>query len=534
MVSLQLHGSDNGERNSEMKAERGFLTAALVIVAAAYFFSLSVPLFGDTVGYGVRTVNWTRDNGYPPVPSGEGKGEQAMGHPVLFFWLWALLTGVLGNALWVARILPAVSAFFCLWGMYRLGKHLAGETAGWLSALALVATPLFYMQMLRAIPESAVVAAVIWSTLHYVKKKYLAAALFCTLAVLMREQAVILAGVFFLTELLHGGLRKPGRLLLMCLPLLGIAITGFGNLIFNGYFFFPAHLGTATEMESGWLLSRIRLFGTYLIASEFRWLPVTVAVAGMLRGFGRNTFTLPFAFILLFPALFYPPERLVFLVFIILVLFVYLLRERKIPGRVFSLFLLMPAALVLFLAVLVKFAPLGGMDLYRYLMPALPFVILGPIAMLFRHYSPRTALVFTAVFIAATAVTDRSQQDGYQFGTDRGSIGPLVSFRDAVQYAASTGDTILTTTGYLEYLTEPVCGAVTSPCPARDIQAGGILSSSASYSVVCSPFTMNQSDCDVLRGMIPEGSSMILPEDLPGKFLENGVEVYRIECNSNP
>ncbi len=505
-----------------------------MIVAAAFVFSLSVPLYGDTLGYGVRTLNWMRDNGYQPVPAGEGRGEQAMGHPALFFWVWALLTAVAGNSLWVARILPAVSTFFCLWGMYRLGRRLSCETAGWLSALALAATPIFYMQMLRPMPESAVAAAVVWSTLHYVKKNYLSAALLCTLAVMLREQAVILAGVFFLAELLHGGLRKPGKLLLMCMPLLGIAVTGFANLVVNGYFFFPAHLGAASEMEPGWLVSRIRFFGGYLIASEFRWLPVTLAAAGMLKGSGRNTYTLPFAFILLFPALFYPPERIAFLVFTVLLIFVYLLRERKVPGRVFSLFLLMPAAMVIFLVVIVKFAPGGGMGLYRYLMPALPLVILAPIVMLFRYYSPRTALVFTAVFIIATAFTDRSHQDGYQFGTDRGSIGSLVCFREAVEYGVSLGDTILTSPAYIAYYSEPVCGTVSSPCPAREIREGETLSPEASYTVILSPCSMVLSDLDGIQRMIPDGSYIERIEEMPLMLRENGVEVYRIEGFSTP
>lgn len=511
-----------------MSMESRFFIAALVMVAFAYALSLSVPLFGDTIGYGLKTVNWMRDNGYHPVPSGSERGEQAMGHPALFFWLWALLTGVLGNTMWVARLLPAVASLMCLWGMYRLGRHLSCETAGWVSAFALFASPLFFVEMLVPMPESAAVAAVIWSVYHYVRKNYISATLLCALAVAFREQAVILAGVYFLMELLYSGFRKPLRLLLFLAPLLSIAATGLANYFFNGYFFFPTHLGAAVELEPGWFMERLRFFGAYIMSSDYRWFPVTLVLGGMLRGSGRNTYTLPFALILLAPALLYPPERIAFLLLIALLILVYLARERKVPGRVFSLFLLMPLSMVMFLTVLIRFAPGGGMDLYRYLLIALPMVILGSVVMLFRHYSHRTALVFVAVFTVLTALSDRSDRPGYQFGTSRGSIQALIDYREAMLYAVSLGDTVLAPTGYLDYYREPACGVVDHPHPVKDIYSEAPLAPGTSYSVVFSWFTAHQGDIDRIGSILPGGSSLGLLEEPVWISPGGASRVYRI------
>jgi len=97
--------------------EAGFLAFASLAVILLFVFFLSVPLFGDTLGYGYSTVRWMRDNGYTPFAAGDGKGEQAMGHPTLFFWLWALISALLGETLATARLMPAVATFLSLWGM---------------------------------------------------------------------------------------------------------------------------------------------------------------------------------------------------------------------------------------------------------------------------------------------------------------------------------------------------------------------------------------------------------------------------------
>jgi 4-amino-4-deoxy-L-arabinose transferase-like glycosyltransferase len=511
-----------------LSMESRFLIAAVAVVVFAYAFSLSVPLFGDTIGYGLKTVNWMRDNGYNPVPSGSERGEQAMGHPTLFFWLWALLTAVFGHTMWVARLLPAVASFMCLLGMYRLGRHLSCETAGWVSAFALLASPLFLVEMLVPMPESAALAAVIWSVYHYVRKSYSIASLLCALAVALREQAIILAGVFFLIELFHSGFRKPMRLLLFLSPLLIIALTGLANHLANGYFFFPTHLGASGELEPGWFIQRLRFFGTYIMASDYRWLPVTAALAGMLRGFGRDTYTLPFALVLLSPALLFPPERIAFLAMTAMLILIYLVRERKVPGRVFTLFLLMPFSMVMFLTVLIRFAPGGGMDLYRYLLIALPMVILGSVAMLFRHYTQRTALVLAAVFIGLTAFTDRSDRPGYQFGTSHGSIQALRDYRKAMLFAVSMGDTLLAPAGYLDYYREPACGVVDSPFPAKDIYSDDPIASGTSYSMVVSWFTQHKHDMDRIHSVLPSGSSVHVMEEPVWVSPGGTAQVYRI------
>lgn len=515
-----------------MNSEARFVTVAFVMVAVLYFLSLSVPLFGDSLGYGYKTTNWIRNNGFTPLAAGQGRGEQAMGHPTMFFWMWALLSGLFGNTLWVARLLPAAATFMSIWGMYRLGKLLSCAMAGWISAFALFASPLFITQAMRPMPESAVVAAVIWSLYHYAKNNYIMAAALCALAIIFREQAIFLAGAYFLAEFFQTGVKKPLRLLLFLSPALVIVITGFINLAVNGYFFFPTYMGEGSQLAPDWLTFRLRLFGAHLISEDFRWLPVIAALAGMIRGSGRDKDRrlLPFILILLFPSLFYPPERIVFLVFVTAVLGVYFIRHRLVLGRLFAVFIVLPVSIVFFHVLIVLVSPDSALDLFRYVIPAYPVIILGSIVMLFKYYSRKTAFVIGSIFVVLTAIANRSQHFDYQPDTSLACVGTLRDYKEAVLYGVSIGDTMLVSGLYEVYYTTSECGIVDSPVPTRNILGDQpLLDVGVSYTLVVASFLLADTNIIITKELLPPGSELRLLPEPRWDDGRNTIEIYRVE-----
>ncbi|MEA3267314.1 MAG: glycosyltransferase family 39 protein [Candidatus Fermentibacteria bacterium] len=516
----------------KLNSETRFVSVGFTLVAVLYILSLSIPLFGDSLGYGYKTTDWIRSNGFTPFAAGSEKGEQAMGHPTLFFWMWALLSGVFGNSLWVARLLPAIATFISIWGMYRLGRLLSCELAGWLSALALFASPLFVTQAMRPMPESAVIAAVVWSLYFYVKRKYVLAVLLCALGIIFREQAIFLAVAYFLAEIFQTGFKKPLRLLLFLSPTLVIAVTGLINLLVNGYFFFPTYMGEGSVLESNWLAIRLRLFGSHLISEDFRWLPVTVALAGMIRGIGRDKERrlLPFILILIFPTLFFPPDRILFLVFVTLLLVVYKIRHRLVLGRVFSVFILMPVSIVLFHVLIVLVSPDSALNLFRYVLPAYPIIILGSIAMLFKYYSHKTAFAIGAIFVISTAVANRSQHYDYQFDTSLACVKPLLDHKEAALFAASLGDTVLVSEIDDVYFSYPECGIVDSPIPFKNVfQEHAMLSEGVSYTMVIASFMLPYDNIDVVKALLPPGSELRCLENPRWDHGRYTIEIYRVE-----
>ncbi|MCD4709103.1 MAG: glycosyltransferase family 39 protein [Candidatus Sabulitectum sp.] len=515
-----------------MNSETRFITIGLIMVAVLYSLSLSIPLFGDSLGYGYSTVNWIRNNGYSPFAAGLERGEQAMGHPTLFFWMWALLSGLLGNALWVARLLPAAATFLSIWGMYKLGRLLSCEMAGWLSAFALLASPLFITQAMRPMPESAVVAAVVWSLYCYAKKRYISAAVLCALAIVFREQAVFLAGAYFLSELFQTGVKKPLRLLLFLSPALVIVVTGLINLAVNGHFFFPTYMGEGSPLEPNWLAIRLRLFGAHLISEDFRWFPVTAALAGMIRGKGREKErnTLPFVLILLFPSLFFPPERIAFLAFVTFVLAVYAIRQRLVLGRLFTVFIVLPVSIVLFHVLIVLVSPDSALNLFRYVMPAYPVIILGSITMVFRYYSRKTAFIIGSIFVVSTAIANRSQHFDYQFDTSLACAGPLQDYKEAVLYGISLGDTMLVSGIDEVYYSTSECGVVDSPASLRSILGDQpLLEEGTSYTLVVASFMLPYGNTGITEKLLPPGLELRILREPRWDDGRNTIEIYRVE-----
>ncbi len=385
-----------------MSSKTGFLWVSLILVAVLYAMSLSLPFSDDS------SVNqheneetnsdWIRSDDQPTEYS-------SLFYPVRIL-LYRLLDG---STRWVVMLFSAVATFLSIQGMYKLGRNLSCELAGWLSAFALFVTPLFIIHAMRPMQDTAVVAAVIWSLYLYTRKNYLWATILCVLATVFGDQAVLLASAYLLAELFQTGVRKPRRLLLFLSPVLIFVATGFFNLSENGHFFFWAYAIENSGLEGNWLIDRAGSLGSHLIAGDFRWFPITVALAGMIRGTGRDRDrrSLPFILILTLPALLFPPDRIAFLVFVTTILAVYLIQNRLVLGRLTTVFIVLPVSSVLFH---VFISPVGQyptlFDL-RCMMPVYPLIILGSIIMLFKYFSRRTAFIIGLISVVSTAAANR-------------------------------------------------------------------------------------------------------------------------------
>ncbi|PIE51845.1 hypothetical protein CSA37_09385 [Candidatus Fermentibacteria bacterium] len=511
-----------------MRKEAGIILFCLSATVLLFVYFLSVPLFGDTLGYGLKTVRWISENSFSPLPAGQGRGEQAMGHPTFFFWLWALLAGVLGHTSAVARFLPAVFTFFSLWGMYRLGSQLSDRLTGWFCTLALLASPLFLIQSMRPMPESAVVAAVVWSIYFYTRGRYTSAAVLCALGVVFREQAIFLAASYFFAEITETGFRKPRRLLLFLAPGLVVVVTGLINLAVNGYFFFPTYMGQGSELVQGWFRERLRFFSAHLLAEDFRWLAVTAALAGMVKGRSKDTWSVPMMLVLLFPALLGPPERLLFVALAFCVVILHLIRERLYNTKLTWVFILFPALIVAFHVLIVLVSPDSALNLFRYLLSVYPAVLVSVLVMMRRYLGRNAAAVLSSVFIISTASANRAIHYPWQPDTSLAWAEVMRDYGEACRFAASLEDTVLVPDLCDLYFTSPECGVLDSQVPVRNIIEGGKLEEGIEYTMVTESSINGEEDLDITRELIPEGSELVRLDSPSWNYGPSSINIYRV------
>ena len=279
----------------------------LVSVVLGLIWFWQAPLMGDDGAYAYRTANWISGNGLPPFAAGTERGEQAMGHPVLFFWLWAVFIKLFGNSLITAKILPTIATALALSGTWKLATSFSRDRlVGVMATLGLLATPVFVTQMFRPLPDMAFTAAVAWSLYQCSRNRFIPALLLACLATALKEQGILLAGSLFLCDLLTTR-RFRARMFLWLSPILVLAVTFLSNYIANGYLCYHRHFSLDTQsidLTANWFRYWLGYFGGNMLGADYRWIPVSVALALVLSA-RRTTLTLPVIAALLSPVLFY-------------------------------------------------------------------------------------------------------------------------------------------------------------------------------------------------------------------------------------
>ena len=475
-----------------LKADRSdllFYGLTLLAVSLLYlFFYSDLPIYGDAWGYGYHCADWIANNGLQLIPSGAGRGETAGGHAAFYFWLWAAFMRVFGNTARVAHLLPSLFSFLAIAGTYRLGRELAGKAMGITCGIALLVSPLFLAQAFRPLPIAAAMAASVWSLFFYRHEKYLMASLFCVFAVMMREQALLLAITYIAVEFYFIRQLRWRRILLFTVPFLVPVINGISNYIVNGYVFLPCNMpGIDQAFSPGLFLERMKFFAGHFFISHFRWLPVGVGIGilfsrlvnkktGLILGFvlcaigasGRlqNYFTVILLLSLLYPICF----------------------RKSSVSRMGMILALFPLLMVLFFTIII-FITATNMEymFFRYLAAAFPALIIGILWPLFT--SRREFHLIAVVFIAATAAANFfvRYQPFYSDSTLSGYYLPLRVILDAGTWAEEQNLTVIAAGGAVEHFASPELGYTDSSLTVISINSDPSLLEPKDYVIVVPP-----------------------------------------------
>lgn len=356
----------------------------LAVVFAAIFVGifllhiplLSLPYFWDEAGYYVPAARDLLLHG-SLIPSTTVSNAHP---PLVMAWL-AFWWKCIGYAPLVTRSAMLLVAAFSLVGVFRLAERVANTQVAIASTLCTALYPVFFAQSSLAQVDLAAAGLTFWGLSYYVEEKHVNAAFWFSIAVLAKETAILapvaLAGWEFLRWIAGQG-RWSGlwgdrgaeigefrRIVCLLVPVLPLVLWYAYHYARTGYVFgnpeFFRYNVAATLNPLRFLLALVlRLW------QVFGYLHLWVLTGAMLLAMQlppveEDDSERPRIAI---------PEQMIFLVVIVIYI--------------------------------VVMALIGGAVLARYMLPAVPLVIIGAVATLYRRfrYWPAAIGVVAAAFIA--------------------------------------------------------------------------------------------------------------------------------------
>ena len=402
-------------------------------VYAAHLPLLSLPYFWDEAGYYVPAA---RDLllGGSLIPH----STLSNAHPPLVMAYLALWWKLLGYHIVVTRSAMLSVAAFGLTGLFRLARRIANEEVAIASVLCTALYSVFFAQSSLAHVDLAAAAFTFWALCSYVEERRMATACWFSLAALAKETAILAPLALFLWEVSCRLLSRKNRSGSPCLarsgPSLHLLLPLGPLALWYGYHY----------LRTGYVFGNPEFF-RYNVQSTLS--PVRIALALGLRlwqTFGYmqlGLLTLAMLFAMWRPAL--RDQR----------------GERpRISVPVQLSFLAVVGAYVFAMSFI------GGAVLARYVLPAVPLVIIVAISTLWRrvHYWWAVVLIVALAFVAALF---RNPPYGFSIEDNLAYRDYVILHEDAEQFleVRYPSSRVLTAWPASDEITRPYLGYVRRP-----------------------------------------------------------------------
>ena len=174
--------------------------AALLLLICLHLGDLQLPFFWDEAGYFVpAALDLLRAGLLLP------RSVEPNAHPPLVMGSLALVWSLAGFSIVATRLTMLAWAAVGCWGAFALGERLGGVRAGWMSASCVALYPVYFAQSTLAQLDMPAAALATWGLVFYGDRRWRAACVLLSLAVMAKESAV--AGAVALAALELAGRR---------------------------------------------------------------------------------------------------------------------------------------------------------------------------------------------------------------------------------------------------------------------------------------------------------------------------------------
>jgi len=439
------HSAPSRDSLSEFRGTRlphTLLYSALFgLVYIAHLPLLSLPYFWDEAGYYVPAARDLLLTG-SLIPH----STISNAHPPLMMAYLALWWKVLGYDPAVTRSAMLFVAAFGLMGVFRLARRVANLEVAVVSTLCTALYPVFFAQSSLAHVDLAAAAFTFWALCSYVEERPVATACWFSLAALAKETAVLAPLALWFWEIASRLLRKKSRdgsswlstrkggSLDLLVPLVPLAFWYVYHYLHTGYVFgnpefFRYNVQATLNPLRIFLALALRLWQT------FGYMQLGLLTLAMLLAMWR------------------PP-----------------LREEggerpRIAVPVQLAFLAVVAAYIFAMSFI------GGAVLARYMLPAVPLVIIVAISTLWRrvYYWRAVVLIVALAFVVALF---RNPPYGFSIEDNLAYRDYIVLHQDAARFleARYPSARVLTAWPASDEITRPYLGYVRHPLRAFRIE----------------------------------------------------------------
>ncbi len=253
------------------------------VLFAAHFLFLRLPYFWDELGQFVpAALDILRDNAW--IPHSATPNVHPPGVMAYLAGVWRVFGYSIAATRSAMLVLAAFGALFTFLLAERLGEGLGGIAPAF-AALLLLCDPLFYTQAMMAQLDMPAMVFCLLALLLFFEERHAAAAIASTAAVLSKETSIVLPLILAAALLREGRLKSYAKY--YAIPFVALAVwlvalwsvtgTPFGNRGFAHY-----NLGYALNPVRAAMSIVRRIY--YLFIDDFRWVG-TVAIVLAWRRF---------------------------------------------------------------------------------------------------------------------------------------------------------------------------------------------------------------------------------------------------------
>ncbi|MCH8903047.1 MAG: glycosyltransferase family 39 protein [Bacteroidetes bacterium] len=260
------------------------LFTCLIVYTLVRYKDLFLPYFWDEMAVYSRAAMYLNDHNLSILPSALTP-LISRGHPILFAFLHGSAMRIFGTDLIVGHTVSLIFSFSLVLVLYYVARSMLNKTLGLIAALTLMAQPIFIGQSMLMLPEILLAMLVLLAAHFYLREKWVGYIIACSIAVMIKETAVLIpvvAGLYGLLIRIRSLNFKYvlTHVLVNLVPAMIFGLFLIVQKIQHGFYLFPFHMKMLAREQLN-TLAHIYNYLEFIFIEQGRFLISLFILAGL-------------------------------------------------------------------------------------------------------------------------------------------------------------------------------------------------------------------------------------------------------------